>query len=64
MQKLVLAALLLSAFALVAQENRGTLTGVITDASGAVVPNVSVRITNTATNRGFTTQSTSTRVHI
>jgi len=33
---------------LVAQETRGTISGVITDAQGASVPGVSVVVTNTA----------------
>jgi hypothetical protein len=35
---------------LLAQSERGNITGLVTDATGAVVPNVSVVITNTATN--------------
>ena len=41
---------LLVSAALFAQSERGNITGVVTDSSGAVVPNVSVTITNTATN--------------
>ncbi len=33
-----------------AQRDRGTLTGIVTDNSGAVVPNVQVIVKNTATN--------------
>ena len=35
---------------LLAQSERGNITGLVSDATGAVVPNVSVVITNTATN--------------
>ncbi|MDW8130628.1 MAG: TonB-dependent receptor [Bryobacterales bacterium] len=40
-----------------AQETRGTILGRITDPSGAVIPNVTVRVTNLATNVTFTTRS-------
>ena len=45
-----LSSVLLSCALLVAQSERGNITGVVTDASGAVVPNVPIVITNTATN--------------
>jgi hypothetical protein len=35
---------------LFAQSERGNITGVVTDSTGAVVPNVPVVITNRATN--------------
>jgi hypothetical protein len=44
------AILLLSAFSLFAQQDRGTFVGTVTDASGAVVPNAKVAITNVDTN--------------
>lgn len=42
--------LLLAAGAGVAQQDRGTFTGTVTDPSGATIPNVKVIITNTDTN--------------
>ncbi len=45
---------------LAAQEYRGTVTGVVTDVSQAVIPNVEVHLTNTATNVSFRTTSTTT----
>lgn len=41
---------LLSCWALVAQTITGTITGTVTDPSGAVIPNVTVTATNSATN--------------
>ena len=46
----VLSSVLLVCAALLAQSERGNITGVVTDSTGAVVPNVPVTITNTATN--------------
>ncbi len=46
----VFCSLLLFCAALVAQSERGNITGLVTDSTGAVVPNVAVVITNTATN--------------
>src|ERR1700722_11962266 len=37
----------------------GTISGVVEDAQGAVVPNATVTVTHLATNRVFTTQTTS-----
>jgi hypothetical protein len=45
-----LALLLLSCTGLFAQDFRATLTGTVTDPSGAAVPNASIKATNTATN--------------
>jgi len=44
------AASLLLAFSAFSQGDRGTITGTVTDTSGAAMPNVVVIITNTATN--------------
>src|SRR5438445_8022820 len=51
-----LLALLLVTLGLQAQD-RATLTGTVTDQSGAAVPNASVRATYTATNRGSETKT-------
>ena len=52
----LIAALLLFAPALLAQDN-ATITGTVTDASGAVVPNASLMLTNTATGQARETKS-------
>lgn len=49
------AILLLAAAPLLAQQGRGTISGTVTDASGASVPGASIAITNTGTNATFTT---------
>jgi len=43
-----------------AQGDRGAITGLITDKSGAAVPNVAIEVVNTATNARFDTVSTGT----
>ncbi len=43
--------------AILAQSERGTVTGVVRDASGAVVPGAAIRITNVATNVNTATTS-------
>ena len=45
-----LAALALSVSSLVAQSDRGTITGTVRDATGAAVPSAKITVTNTATN--------------
>jgi len=52
-------ALLLSAAAF-AQSNTGTITGQVSDESGAVVPNATVTVTNQGTNESRTTQTNDT----
>src|SRR5260370_20903827 len=47
----------LYAGALCAQESRGSITGQITDSSGAAMPHVKVSATNTATNVSTTASS-------
>src|SRR5215472_10694310 len=44
---------------LLAQSERGNITGVVTDSTGAVVPNTSVVITNRATNIPLSVTTTS-----
>jgi hypothetical protein len=53
----VLVAISLSSGLLVAQSERGTVTGTVRDSSGAVVANADVKITNTATNTAISTTS-------
>ena len=59
----VLTALLFVASPVFAQGERGTITGVITDAAGAVVPNVEVTATHLQTNTIFKGVSTSVGVY-
>jgi hypothetical protein len=49
---------LLSVALLVAQSERGTISGSVTDASGAVIPAARVTVTNPSTNTTFTTVTT------
>src|SRR5689334_11715459 len=44
---------------LVGQSDRGTITGIVTDPSGAVIPGASITVTNVNTNTKFVVQSTS-----
>ncbi|MBL8241189.1 MAG: TonB-dependent receptor [Bryobacterales bacterium] len=60
MQHLRLSLLLLCSSFAFAQGDRGAISGVITDKSGAAIPNVAVEALNTATNARFETVSTST----
>ena len=46
-----------------AQDTTGKVTGVVTDASGATVPNVSVTVTNEATNAGKTVATNNSGVY-
>ena len=55
MFRVVLALLLASGLPLVAQQGRGSISGTVTDALGAAVPGVDVKITNTGTNAVFST---------
>jgi hypothetical protein len=52
------AALSLSAALALAQQGRGTIQGLVTDASGAAVPGAQVIVTNIATNQAFRTETT------
>ena len=56
-------ALLLSCTAVFAQDFRATLTGTVTDPSGAAVPNASIKATNTATNIVKDTKSNNNGVY-
>ncbi|MFO0504825.1 MAG: carboxypeptidase-like regulatory domain-containing protein, partial [Acidobacteriota bacterium] len=55
-----LSLLVLTSVALLAQGDRGAITGLITDKSGAAVPNVAVEAVNSATLTRFETVSTGT----
>ena len=55
----VFALIVLGGFQASAQEYRGTVTGVVTDSSQAIVPDVELTLTNTATNVSHRTTSTS-----
>src|SRR5215831_8593828 len=58
-----IALLLLCGTALFAQEFRATLTGTVTDPSGAAVPGATVKATNTATNTSKETKTTGDGVY-
>ncbi len=61
MQRILKLALLFFPFLLlVAQSDRGTITGTISDASGALIPGVPVVLTNTQTGARFDTVTTGT----
>ena len=59
-RKLFLRPFVLCSALVFAQGDRGAITGLITDNSGAAVPNVALEAVNTATNARFETLSTST----
>src|SRR2546429_201337 len=60
MKKVLLAVLMVALCAgLFAQEYRATIVGVVTDPSGASIPNASVKAVNTATNNTTETKTTS-----
>jgi hypothetical protein len=62
-RKCVLTFLLLLGSGMYAQEFRATLTGTVTDPSGAAVPNANVKATNIATNSVKETKSTSDGIY-
>src|SRR5437867_1196436 len=51
---------LAAAIPLVAQQGRGTISGTVTDSTGATVPGAAITIVNTATNGAFPTVSNET----
>jgi hypothetical protein len=55
-----IAAGVLCAASLVAQTDRGTISGVVTDSSGATIPEASVTAVQTGTNSSFSTITTAT----
>src|SRR5215475_4703888 len=63
MTKRSVIALLLSCASAFAQDFRATLTGTVTDPSGAAVPNASVKATNTGTNAMKEVKTTSDGVY-
>jgi Carboxypeptidase regulatory-like domain len=48
---------LIGAFAMLAQSERGTITGDVRDVTGAVAPGASIHVTNVATNMNLVTTS-------
>ncbi|HWR16009.1 MAG TPA: TonB-dependent receptor [Terriglobales bacterium] len=54
---LLCAFLVICSLPVLSQERFGNVTGVVTDASGAVVPDVTVTVTNKSTNRVFTAKT-------
>ena len=58
-------ALLLSAVVIAgAQQSTGTISGIVTDQQGAVVPGAQVEVLNTATNALFTTSSNESGIYV
>lgn len=59
------AALLLSAVVIAgAQQSTGTISGIVTDQQGAVVPGAQVEVLNTATNALFATSSNESGLYV
>jgi hypothetical protein len=56
----VIALMFISATLVVAQSDRGTITGTVADSTGAVVPGATVVVTNTGTQAKLTTETTFT----
>ena len=55
----LIAILLIFSICAFAQSNTGTITGVVQDANGAIVPNATVTVTNVGTNENKTVTSDS-----
>jgi hypothetical protein len=60
MVRSIAALLAIAAVPLVAQQGRGTISGTVTDSTGATVPGAAITIVNTATNMAFPTVSNET----
>src|SRR4051794_12374745 len=58
-----MAALLCAAMGVAAAQTSGEITGEVKDPSGAIMPNASVTVTNTATNIGRSTVTNSSGVY-
>jgi hypothetical protein len=56
----VLGLILLFAFAVIGQTNRGGISGTITDINGAVIPGATITVTNLSTNQKVTLKSSDT----
>ncbi len=61
---LVVMVTLASAFSLWAQGERGTITGTVTDSSGAIVPRASVTLRNTGTNIRTQVETNSSGIYV
>jgi hypothetical protein len=59
----LLALFVLGCAGLVAQEDTATITGVVTDPSGALVPNATVKATNNATNESLSVKTNGSGVY-
>ena len=51
----ILSICILAVMPLVAQETRASLSGIVTDSTGSVIPSVSIRLTNMGTDVSTTT---------
>jgi hypothetical protein len=63
MKMKLMGTLFFAAACLFAQGERGSVTGIVTDSSGAVVPGATVTVTETATNAAKTTTTTDTGLY-
>lgn len=60
MRGVLILGLLLSAWTVFAQSDRGTITGAVSDPTGAVIPGANIIVTNTETAAKYETISTET----